>query len=87
MSKIVEMRIDNIVFSVNNDLKDAMPENERTEVIHELRYSIVHCVIFDAYKAYIDTSFFDDLLDIYLSGSIPAGYDGKYPRGKLRKLG
>lgn len=53
------------------------------EIMNDIRYNLIIIMMADFYSEFYTSYFYTNILEIYLSGHVPCGWQGKYPSGKL----
>jgi hypothetical protein len=72
--------IPKVIDSITEQLrKHELPE----EISDNIKMDIVSILVVLSYKEYCLSPFYEKLLEIYKSGHLPCGWDGKYPLGKF----
>ncbi|MFS0901778.1 hypothetical protein AB3N02_01740 [Priestia aryabhattai] len=54
-----------------------------SEIVNAIKFDIINIIMVLTYEKYHHSDFYTGLLDIYLSGHIPCGWDGDYPVGNI----
>lgn len=63
-------------------IKVALAEAEYpSSVLDDIQFNLLAIMVCDVFSDRFHSDFFDNLLEIYLSGHIPCGWKGKYPAG------
>lgn len=52
-------------------------------IIDDINFNILLVLMLNFYAEYYKNTFFNQILEVYLSGHLPCGWSGKYPDGKL----
>jgi len=53
------------------------------EILDDVKMNIIFILMADFYSEFYKADFFITLLEIYLSGHLPCGWNGSYPEGKI----
>ncbi len=53
------------------------------EIMNDIRYNLIIIMRADFYSEFYTSYFYTNILEIYLSGHVPCGWQGKHPSGKL----
>ncbi|SFJ93169.1 MULTISPECIES: hypothetical protein [unclassified Bacillus (in: firmicutes)] len=53
------------------------------DILHAVKFDIVSIIMVLSYEEYYKSVFYNEMLEIYLSGHIPCGWNGKYPEGNI----
>lgn len=70
---------------LSESLKKRYPDNEIYETfIGFVRSNIIFMFMYNLFSDYYKCRFFDEMLEIYLNGHVPCGWEGKYPNGKFK---
>ncbi|MGG0334915.1 hypothetical protein [Priestia aryabhattai] len=54
-----------------------------SDIANSVKFDIINIIMVLTYEKYYNSDFYTSMLDIYLSGHIPCGWDGDYPNGKI----
>ncbi|WP_140456882.1 MULTISPECIES: hypothetical protein [Priestia] len=54
-----------------------------SDIVNSVKFDIINIIMVLTYEKYYNSDFYNSMLDIYLSGHIPCGWDGDYPNGKI----
>lgn len=74
--------------SLEEKLDFLIDENMLTvKIKQDILFNIIGIVVIDAYKEYVKSPFYSELLEIYEAGYIPCGWKGKYPGGSMYVYG
>ena len=57
------------------------------KIKQDILFNIIGIVVIGAYKEYVKSPFYNELLEIYEAGYIPYGWKGKYPGGSMYVYG
>lgn len=65
-------------------LQTKFPNDEKHKtLINLVRSNIIILFMYNLYSDYYKSRFLDEMLEIYLSGHMPCGWEGNYPHGKF----
>lgn len=53
------------------------------EILNPIKFDIVNLIMVLSYEEYYKSAFYNEMLEIYLSGHIPCGWNGKYTEGNI----
>lgn len=53
------------------------------DILNAVKFDIVSIIMVLSYEEYYKSVFYNEMLEIYLSGHIPCGWNGKYPEGNI----
>lgn len=66
-------------------LKRNYPDDEKyNTVINFVRSNIIFLFMYNLFSDYYSNRFFDEMLEIYLAGHVPCGWEGSYPNGNFK---
>ncbi|MBC6308209.1 hypothetical protein HCJ66_01450 [Listeria sp. FSL L7-1582] len=52
----------------------------------QIKFDIVNITLYKSYSSVVRSDFYELMYSIYLSGYIPCGWAGKYPKGKIKVM-
>ena len=58
-------------------------EDTSDDIWIDISGNVIDLFMLDYYAEWCKSEFFEQLLEIYLSGHLPCGWKGKYPQGKF----
>ncbi|MCY8232251.1 hypothetical protein [Priestia endophytica] len=67
------------VKAMANIVKHNLPLN----ILHNVEYDAVNILMVLSYREYYESKFYNMLYEVYATGHLPCGWNGKYPRGNL----
>ena len=58
-------------------------EKSKQYVIDDVQFNVLTLFMLDYYSEYYQSDFYERMLAIYLSGHLPCGWSGEYPKGRF----
>jgi len=57
----------------------SLPES----IIDDIKFNLITILMSDLFSDYYNSEFYRQLYQIYISGHLPCGWEGKYPSGRM----
>lgn len=69
---------------ISESLEAALQDNkDKDSIIIDIKSNLVTIFMLNFYSEYYKSDFYDKMLEIYLSGHLPCGWNGDYPEGSF----
>ncbi|MED4402703.1 hypothetical protein [Metabacillus fastidiosus] len=77
----------NIVPTINEKLEFLIKEGQLLENMKDqILFDVMNIALFQSYSSMCKSEFYECLYKIYMSGYIPCGWNGKYPKGNIKVI-
>ena len=84
-NRIVDLIKSEYLSDILSQVKSALPkQNLSDEVLTDIRFNLLSIFLVNHFSQYYKSQFFNNLLQVYLSGHLPCGWKGHYPDGAMR---
>lgn len=75
----------NIIPLINQKLDALIAEGRLIEKMKsQILFDMMNIALFQSYSKVCESDFYEELYEIYESGYIPCGWNGKYPEGNIK---
>lgn len=83
-NKMVEKIKENYMPQIREKINQYLLINELTpRILNDISFNIIILFMLEYYSEFYSSEFYENMMEIYLSGHLPCGWEGEYPEGKF----